>query len=93
MLPDNKMWFVRALRDACDRALHDGRVGDQTWQIDRIELTSVDPPRLTVITSGDYSPTECTREFVGQSVFDVMHKVADYMADRATRLYSSQALQ
>lgn len=87
-------WFVCALRDACDAALEDGRVGEQTGHIEKIEVTATGSPILMRVTCyGDYSPTEATRVFEDQGVIDVMDKVALYLSSRAIRRLSHTSLE
>jgi acetaldehyde dehydrogenase (acetylating) len=80
----NSRLFVTALRDACNRALEDGRVGTQTDHIETIEVTDAGSPILLRVTCyGDYSPEEATRTHSDQSVVAVMKRVASYISGRA----------
>jgi hypothetical protein len=95
-------WFVEALRDACDQALKDDMVGDQTSHIEKIEVTDpgfkpadltdvkelekVRPISLRVTCWGAYSPTECRRVYEDQGVIQVADMVARYLADRSIGL-------
>ena len=101
----NCRWFVEALRDACNHALEDGMIGDQTDHIEKIEVTDagfspadltdvkalekVRPIALRVTCWGAYSPTECRRVYEDQGIIQVMTLVAQYLADRAVGLKES----
>ena len=85
-MDNNSRLFVTALRDACNRALEDGRVGTQTNHIEKIEATYIGrraPIELRVTCFGDYSPEEATRVYNEQSVVDVMNHVARFICGRA----------
>lgn len=83
-MDNNSRLFVTALRDACNRALEDGRVGTQTGHIETVDVTDAGSPILLRVSCyGDYSPTEATRVYHDQGVVDVMHRVARFIANRA----------
>jgi hypothetical protein len=76
--------FVTALRDACNRALEDGRVGTQNGHIETIEVTDASSPIMLRVTCyGDYSPEEATRVYNEQSVVETMDRVARLIGGRA----------
>ena len=101
----NCRWFVEALRDACNHALEDGMIGDQTDHIESIEVTDyghspadltdvkelekVRPISLRVTCWGAYSPTECRRVHENQGIIQVMYLVAVFLASRAVGLKQS----
>lgn len=86
-MTDKTRWFVEALRDACNRALEDGIVGDQMGHIEKIEVTDTGSPLgLRVTCFGAYSPTECRRVYEDQGVIQVADMVARHLADRSIGL-------
>lgn len=82
-MDSNSRLFVTALRDACNRALEDGRCGEQTSHIEQIEVVdSGSPIMLRVKCFGCYSPEESERTY-SLGVYSTMDMVAAYMAGRA----------
>lgn len=80
----NSRLFVTALRDACNRALEDGRCGPQTNHVETIEVTdSGSPMMLRVTCFGNYSPEEAQRVYKNTGAVDVMDMVARFMSGRA----------
>ena len=80
----NSRLFVTALRDACNRALEDGRVGEQIGHIETIEVTGTGAPILLRVTCfGAYSPEESQRVYDDQGIVQVMDMVARFIAGRA----------
>ncbi len=81
----NSQLFLTALRDACNRALADGRVGEQTGHIETIEVIDNGCPILMRVTCfGNYSPDESRRVYdEDQGIVQVMDMVARFMAGRA----------
>jgi hypothetical protein len=89
-MQDNTRWFVQALRDACDHALKDGMIGNQTGHIESIKVTYAGSPmELEVTCFGAYSPTEAQRVHKNLGIIHVMDLVARYLADRAVGLKES----
>jgi hypothetical protein len=83
---NNSRVFVTALRDACNRALEDGRIGEQDGHIETIEVTK--PGQRAELRLNDAGQVEQ----IGQTIPMELRVTCfgSYSPTEARRVYSDQ---